>query len=184
MRSMFSASLPFLLIAAHSCMVWKLVGLMFNTAYPAMVVLSESMAPAFQRGDVIVISNWAHRVEAGDIPVLWFEGHPLPMVHRAVEVLHDGKGKQLVMTKGDNNDHTDVALYPPGQTYVYRDQIIGLVRAYVPYVGWLSILSSEIPWLKQVIILGLLIVMLLQTIRKGDSHVGDSQHLRQLTILH
>ncbi|KAI0386660.1 signal peptidase I [Hypomontagnella monticulosa] len=168
MRSQLSSALSFLLVMANLFMAWKFFSLISNTAYPAIVVLSESMAPAFQRGDIIVLSNWVHRVEVGDIPVLWFEGHPLPMVHRIVVALHDEEGRQLLMTKGDNNDHTDVALYPPGQTYVYRDQVIGFVRAYVPYMGWLSIMFSGFPWLKQVIIMGLLLILVLRSIRKGD----------------
>lgn len=46
------------------------------------------MEPAFQRGDVIFLSNWDQQVQVGDIPVLWFERQTLPMVHRAVEVIH------------------------------------------------------------------------------------------------
>jgi hypothetical protein len=39
------------------------------------------------------------------------------------------------MTKGDNNDLDDRSLYPPGQGYLYRREIIGSVRGYIPYVG-------------------------------------------------
>lgn len=46
------------------------------------------MAPAFHRGDVLVLWNRVDYIRAGDIPVVWFEGNPLPMVHRAVEVFH------------------------------------------------------------------------------------------------
>ncbi|KAI8169912.1 Acetyltransferase TRI7 [Colletotrichum sp. SAR 10_86] len=81
-----------------------------------MVVLSESMEPAFSRGDIILLANW-QEVEVGDIPVIWFQGHPLPMVHRAVEVLFADDQERLIMTKGDNNEVNDVVLYPFGQTH-------------------------------------------------------------------
>ncbi|KAI8268202.1 Signal peptidase complex catalytic subunit SEC11 [Colletotrichum sp. SAR11_239] len=72
----------------RSFMAWKALSLATNCAYPAMVVLSESMEPAFSRGDIILLANWQD-VEVGDIPVIWFQGQPLPMVHRAVEILFE-----------------------------------------------------------------------------------------------
>ena len=52
------------------------------------------------------------------------------------------------LTKGDNNDRDDVPLYPPGQRFVKRREIIGTIKGYVPYAGWITILLSEHPWLK------------------------------------
>lgn len=52
------------------------------------------------------------------------------------------------LTKGDNNDRDDTPLYPPGQPYVKRHEIIGTVKGYIPYIGWATILMSENPWLK------------------------------------
>ena len=52
------------------------------------------------------------------------------------------------LTKGDNNDRDDVPLYPPGQLYVKRSEIIGTIKGYIPYAGWVTILLSEHPWLK------------------------------------
>ncbi|EER24856.1 signal peptidase, putative [Coccidioides posadasii C735 delta SOWgp] len=153
MRTALSSCLPVLRILASTFMAWKLLSLATNTSHPAMVVLSGSMEPAFQRGDIIFLSNWTQQVEVGDIPVLWFEGNPLPMVHRAVEV--HGTGRQLIMTKGDNSKLRDVALYPPGQIYVYRTQVVGVVRGYVPYLGWVTIAFREVPWLRELLIIGI-----------------------------
>lgn len=55
-----------------------------------MVVISESMAPAFHRGDIIFLWNRSKLVNVGDIPVVWFKSQPLPMVHRAVQVFGEG----------------------------------------------------------------------------------------------
>ncbi|KAF4830536.1 Signal peptidase complex catalytic subunit SEC11 [Colletotrichum tropicale] len=98
-------------LLGRSFMAWKVLSLATNCAYPAMVVLSESMEPAFSRGDIIFLANW-QEVEVGDIPVIWFRGQPLPMVHRAVEVRFDRDQERLILTKGDNNEVDDVALYP------------------------------------------------------------------------
>lgn len=47
--------------------------------------------------------------------------------------------RQLVVTKGDNNNVDDVPMYPPGRAFVTRDEIVGVVVGYVPYLGWVSI---------------------------------------------
>ncbi|KAK2750562.1 Signal peptidase complex catalytic subunit SEC11-like protein 2 [Colletotrichum kahawae] len=121
-------------------MAWKALSLATNCAFPAMVVLSESMEPAFSRGDVILLANW-QEVEVGDIPVIWFQGQRLPMVHRAVELFSRNR-ERLILTKGDNNEINDVAIYPFGQTHVRQDQVVGLVRGYIPYVGQLTITTQ------------------------------------------
>lgn len=53
--------------------------------------------------------------------------------------------RQLILTKGDNNAVDDTTLYPEGQEFVYRENIVGLVRGYVPYVGWISLWLKESP---------------------------------------
>ncbi|KAJ5975806.1 hypothetical protein N7481_009513 [Penicillium waksmanii] len=107
------------------------------------------MAPAFHRGDILFLSNRSSEVYAGDIPVVWFPGNPLPMVHRALNVMIDGN-KQQILTKGDNNPVHDRSLYPPGQSFVARKEIVGLVKGYLPFAGWFTIALSEYPWLKGV----------------------------------
>jgi signal peptidase len=48
------------------------------------------------------------------------------------------------MTKGDNNDLDDRSLYPPGQDYLYRREIIGSVRGHIPYVGHLPLVLQTV----------------------------------------
>lgn len=42
----------------------------------------------------------------------------------------------------------DIPLYPPGRQYVRREEVVGLVRGYVPFVGWLVIGLQEFAWVK------------------------------------
>ncbi|EAW22746.1 putative signal peptidase I [Aspergillus fischeri NRRL 181] len=140
-------------------MIWKGTNVITGSAYPLMVVTSGSMEPAFYRGDLVFLWDRQERIRAGDIPVVWFEGRELPMVHRAIQVSYevlDGENnlKQHILTKGDNNALDDSSLYPAGQGFVYRENVVGLVRGYVPYVGWLSLLVKDVPWIP----VGLLIV--------------------------
>jgi signal peptidase len=67
----------------------------------------------------------------------------------------------MVLTKGDNNELDDVALYPRGQKYVHRDQIIGVVRGYIPKLGWITIWLNEMPFVRYFLIGALFILSLL-----------------------
>ena len=59
------------------------------TSRPVIAVVSESMEPAFQRGDVLFVWNRTKVFDVGEIAVCWFEGRPLPMVHRIITRLPD-----------------------------------------------------------------------------------------------
>lgn len=54
-----------------------------------------------------------------------------------------------LLTKGDNNSADDTELYARGQNYLDRAKdVVGSVVGYVPFVGYVTILLSEYPWLK------------------------------------
>lgn len=63
-----------------------------------------------------------------------------------------------LLTKGDNNLADDTELYARGQDYLTRSDVIGSVIGYVPFVGYVTIMLSEHPWMKKVL-LGLMGVM-------------------------
>lgn len=56
--------------------------------------------------------------------------------------------KQKILTKGDNNAVDDRGLYPPGKNYVEREEVVGVVRGYVPMLGRVSIAFKESVWAK------------------------------------
>ena len=67
-----------------------------------------------------------------------------------------------LLTKGDNNQADDVELYARGQSYLDKEEdIVGSVRGYVPAVGYVTIMLSEHPWLKTVMlgIMGIMVVL-------------------------
>jgi hypothetical protein len=51
--------------------------------------------------------------------------------------------RQLILTKGDNNEANDRRLYPDARDFVQRNEIIGIVVAYLPGIGWPPILFQE-----------------------------------------
>ena len=66
-----------------------------------------------------------------------------------------------LLTKGDNNSADDTELYARGQDFLLREDIIGSVVGYIPFVGYVTILLSEHPWLKKVMlgIMGMVVVL-------------------------
>lgn len=89
MRCFLAKALPAALALTTPLMAWKGLCLVSATLKPVMCVVSESMAPGFHRGDILILWNKTATIQAGEIPVVWFQGQPLPMVHRAVRVWHE-----------------------------------------------------------------------------------------------
>jgi signal peptidase len=61
-----------------------------------------------------------------------------------------------MLSKGDNNQGDDRGLYPTNQIWLNREHIIGKIRAYMPFVGYLTILINDYPILKY-LMMGLMI---------------------------
>jgi signal peptidase len=70
-------------------------------------------------------------------------GRSIPLLS-SIPKSHLKQHRQLVLTKGDNNDVDDVLMYPPGQAFVTRDEVVGMVVGYVPYLGWVSIAFQKV----------------------------------------
>ena len=187
-RQTASQVLNFLLVLSTAFMLWKSLSVISNSPSPIVVVLSGSMEPAFQRGDLLFLWNRDHQAEVGEIVVYNVKDKDIPIVHRVVRSYKPvaaanvgtryvdalrGQGLPLtgpqsgtlkapspqLLTKGDNNIADDTELYARGQSYLDRkEDIIGSVRGYVPGVGYVTIMLSEHPWLKTVM-LGLMGVM-------------------------
>ncbi len=62
-----------------------------------------------------------------------------------------------LLSKGDNNPVDDRGLYPRNVFWLERKHVIGKIRAYCPYVGYLTILLNENPPLKYTV-LGLMLL--------------------------
>ena len=81
-------ALNFVSVVATALMLWKGISLLTNTESPIVVVLSGSMEPAFQRGDLLFLALPPKQpLRTGDITV-YNVGSEIPIVHRVIEV-HD-----------------------------------------------------------------------------------------------
>eukprot|EP00850_Spirogloea_muscicola_P007926 SM000041S15485 [mRNA] locus=s41:326722:330015:- [translate_table: standard] len=151
------------MIVTSALAIWK--GLMVATGSesPVVVVLSGSMEPGFQRGDILFLHNTATPVRIGEIAVFHVEGRDVPIVHRAVTVHEHRTDKSVdILTKGDSNPWDDyrAGLYADRQRWVQRRHIMGRAIGYLPYVGWVTIVMNEKPAIKYVLIavLGFLVI--------------------------
>ena len=138
-------------------MAWKTLGVVTNSHSPIVVVLTGSMEPAFQRGDVLFLWNRESRNNVGDVVVYETSQREIPIVHRVLREHHNEK-KQFLLTKGDNNPVDDLSLYGRKQQYLNKEtDLVGTVKAYVPKVGYITILLTENNYVKYSI-LGLMMV--------------------------
>ncbi|KAG7287466.1 Signal peptidase complex catalytic subunit [Staphylotrichum longicolle] len=150
------------LILSTAFMMWKGLSIVSDSPSPIVVVLSGSMEPAFQRGDLLLLwnRNLFSETNVGEIVVYNVKGKDIPIVHRVVRKFGTGPDAKL-LTKGDNNAADDTELYARGQDYLNRKDIVGSVVGYMPFVGYVTIMLSEHPWLKTVMlgIMGLVVVL-------------------------
>ncbi|CAI6092923.1 unnamed protein product [Clonostachys chloroleuca] len=145
--------LNFALILSSAFMMWKGLSVISDSPSPIVVVLSGSMEPAFQRGDLLFLwnRNLLQDTSVGEVVVYNVKDKDIPIVHRVVRKYGEGEDAKL-LTKGDNNPSDDTELYARGQDYLVRKDIIGSVVGYIPFVGYVTILLSEHPWLKTVML--------------------------------
>ncbi|KAK4189434.1 hypothetical protein QBC35DRAFT_493208 [Podospora australis] len=150
------------LILSTAFMMWKGLSVITDSPSPIVVVLSGSMEPAFQRGDLLLLwnRNLMADTSVGEIVVYNVKGKDIPIVHRVVRKFGEGPHAKL-LTKGDNNVADDTELYARGQDYLDRTDIIGSVVGYLPFVGYVTIMLSEHPWMKTAMlgIMGLVVVL-------------------------
>ncbi|KAK3378884.1 hypothetical protein B0T24DRAFT_521358 [Lasiosphaeria ovina] len=150
------------LILSTAFMLWKGLSVITDSPSPIVVVLSGSMEPAFQRGDLLLLwnRNLFSETSVGEIVVYNVKDKDIPIVHRVVRKFGSGPNAKL-LTKGDNNLSDDTELYARGQDYLVRKDIIGSVQGFIPFVGYVTIMLAEHPWLKTVMlgIMGLVVVL-------------------------
>ncbi|KAK5996772.1 Signal peptidase complex catalytic subunit SEC11 [Cladobotryum mycophilum] len=161
-RQAMAQILNFGLVLSTAFMMWKGLSIVSDSPSPIVVVLSGSMEPAFQRGDLLFLWNREILSETtvGEVVVYNVKDKDIPIVHRIVRKFGSGD-KAKLLTKGDNNLADDTELYARGQDYLERKDIIGSVVGYIPFVGYVTIMLSEHPWLKTVMlgIMGALVVL-------------------------
>ena len=114
----------------------RILKVFLKTDYPLEVVISGSMIPTLQVGDLIIVEGGlngeAIRVgkTKGDIIIFPKPGNPEELIaHRAIEKLKFSEGFYF-RTKGDNNP-------VPDRWLIFEDEIVGKVVGKIPLIGFL-----------------------------------------------
>jgi len=101
------------------------------------VVVSGSMEPVMERGDIVIIDTNPGVIENGDIVVYNADWYNQPVIHRVIDIKKTSEG-ELYLIKGDNNPSPDPSL-------VKREQIISKVITInnnpliIPKIGYITI---------------------------------------------
>lgn len=84
--------LPTGLVLSTAFMMWKGLSVATDSPSPIVVVLSGSMEPAFQRGDLLFLwnRNLVQDTDVGEIVVYNVRGKDIPIVHRVVRKFGTG----------------------------------------------------------------------------------------------
>lgn len=72
--------------------MWKGLSVVADSPSPIVVVLSGSMEPAFQRGDLLFLwnRNFIRETDVGEIVVYTIKDKDIPIVHRVVRKFGSG----------------------------------------------------------------------------------------------
>ena len=104
--------------------------------YGIIVIGTGSMSDEINRGDAVVFEAREHcEIEENDV-IIFQKDNETRVVHRVIEI-QKINGQTRYITKGDANRDVDFG-------YVTEDQVIGVVRFKVLYIGFPSL------WLKDI----------------------------------
>lgn len=114
----------------------QVLRIFLETDYPLEVVVSGSMVPTLQVGDLVIVKGGFSGEEinvgrvGGDIIIFPRPGNPSELIaHRAIEK-HRGSNGFYFRTKGDNNSMPDGWL-------IFEGEIVGKVIGRIPLLGYL-----------------------------------------------
>ncbi|MHA1597038.1 MAG: signal peptidase I [Candidatus Asgardarchaeia archaeon] len=134
-----------------------------NSEEPLTVVMSESMVPTINVGDILVVRGVPpEEVKVGDIIVFtppWFSGESI--VHRVIDKF-ELNGTLFFVTKGDNNPVADP---PTNSSY-----LVGVVIAIIPKLGLITLFMKK-TFFAIPLIVALLVLFGVKVISPQDSKI-------------
>ncbi len=120
---------------------YGILQLSLGTPHPIVVVISDSMQPNVNKGDVLFVrGEETSNVQNGDVIVfdaigLWYGAPQEPIVHRIVDKWISDEVWYFV-TKGDANEYPDPVPIP-------EKGIFGVMSLRVPFIGWVKIVLFD-----------------------------------------
>lgn len=149
------------------------LGYALGAEKPVMAVMSDSMEPTLERGDLVVVKGVeGGKIDSGDIVVYRSPFKRIAVVHRVIDV-ENHNGKRYFITKGDNDETNplsdqEVGIAPP----LTEEDIKGEVVFSIPKVGlvkvWFTRLVTELGIFNAVLLLllGLIALGMLENLFK------------------
>ena len=158
-----------------SYLIYFILQITLNTSTPMVVVVSGSMEPNINKGDLLFIQGVdPEDIQVGDVIVydahgLWVGAPEDPIVHRVIDIDEDDD-KLYFITKGDANDLKDKEPVP-------ENRVLGKVVGRIPYVGWVKIILTDYGLLLPVIIILSvpLVVSILWDLIKGEAEEEEKK---------
>lgn len=124
--------------------------------FKVLTVLSGSMEPAINTGDVILVKPLAPTDVIQENDVITFRanaGSDMLITHRVVGIVNVNGKPSAYVTKGDANDSNDLSAIPV-------DRVMGTYRFRVPYFGFLgAFIRKPVGIVLCVIVPGLLLII-------------------------
>tara|TARA_Y100000310_G_scaffold280740_1_gene300669 strand:+ start:969 stop:1400 length:432 start_codon:yes stop_codon:yes gene_type:complete len=99
-----------------------------GTSMPLVSVVSDSMEPVLQRGDLLFVTS-TDEYQARDIVIYQNQHVPYTIVHRIISKQTEEDGSLSFIIKGDNNQSPDP--FP-----VKENEIKGKVQLAIPLLGY------------------------------------------------
>ncbi len=165
-----------------SFFIYFILQVALNTETPVVVVVSGSMRPTLNEGDLLfvkgvdpaAIRNGTVEDKDGDIIVfdahgVWLSPPNEPVVHRVVNKRYNvNTSRWEFQTKGDNNPYIDG--YPLDEYWVPDYKIFGVVCGRIPWIGWIKIVLTDLGLLIPLLIIisVLLIISIIRDVLKED----------------
>lgn len=108
--------------------------------YYALAIASGSMHPVFDRGSIVIIEQVNDKYDnynkLNEGEIIAYRTEKNIIVHRLIRIVNTGD-ELIYYTKGDANSDEDDYL-------IKKENIIGMVRFKIPYIGYPTVWFSEI----------------------------------------
>ncbi len=106
-------------------------------SYQPIAILSNSMIPTFERGDIVIFKKFNElsekEIHEGDIVIYNYKN--MNVAHR-IKKIHIKNNQNYYITKGDNNKNNDLE-------EVSEKQIIGIYKFHIKYIGYPTVWLND-----------------------------------------
>nr|GEV45152.1 pentatricopeptide repeat-containing protein At1g52620 [Tanacetum cinerariifolium] len=126
-----------------------------------------------------VLTDGEDPIRAGEIVVFKIDDREIPIIHRVIKTKKDPvyitREVKPFWPRWDDNYQDDRPLYAPGQQWLEHHHIIGRAVGFLPYVGYVTIIMTDYPFIKYALIgaLGLLAITSKGKVDEGRKLIVD-----------